>query len=222
MKPHPVHDTPAYYRDLGAGSSSSHRIHVLEGSVNLQSLLPICDVAVLVGGPSTAALEAMIAGAPVAFIRYALFDVRGFRTSLDDEGVVWIDELDRLDSTILDLLNNASIRAEALERGRRFVRWFASSMGPDAVRDTSAILTEKAPMESEANWEDFAWRRAMARAIGEATGSVDLISHVDRMAIVLAEAPKLPADSKARELALDLAAQLDDGGPAGCRPCSIS
>ena len=95
----------------------------------------------MVNYPSTAALEAMLAGVPVVYLRSATYKAPGLRSPLDSDDVICVDRIENLEAVLDDLLTNPQARAEAQRRAEAFR---ASFLSPGSVTGGSNKILELA------------------------------------------------------------------------------
>ena len=131
IKPHPRYDHYHFYRNLCAKLPSN--IELREG-VSLSEVFPDASVAVMVNYPSTAALEAMLTGVPLVYLRSAIYKAPGLRSALDDGGVICVDCVEDLEAVLDELISNPARRAETLEKSQTLIAQFAPYAGEASLR----------------------------------------------------------------------------------------
>ena len=140
IKPHPRYDHYHFYRNLCAKLPSN--IELREG-VSLSEVFPDVSVAVMVNYPSTAALEAMLAGVPVVYLRSALYKTAGLRSALDSDDVICVDRVEDLEAVLDELLTNPAARVESQRRAQTFLADFLSPPPSGSWVDSLLELVER-------------------------------------------------------------------------------
>lgn len=146
IKPHPRYDYYDFYRNLCANLPSN--VELREG-VSLSEVFPDVSVAVMVNYPSTAALEAMLAGVPLVYLRSAMYKAAGLRSALDAGNVICVDHVEDLETVLDELIGNPARRAEALENSQAFVAQFAPYVGETALARMLDVIDQLTSQEKQ-------------------------------------------------------------------------
>jgi hypothetical protein len=131
IKPHPGWDSYELYRQLCAEGSPNLRFAY---DATLEQCLAAADVAVLVNYCTTAALEAMLHGLPVVFLRTAIYPTPGMKDPLKDGGSLSVHSVGDLESVLDRLLRDTDFRRRALADVEPFLASFLGGEdGPPAL-----------------------------------------------------------------------------------------
>lgn len=124
IKPHPSYDHNEYYRGLTA--TCPRNLTLLEAA-GLDDVLAAADVAVLVNYCTTAALDAMLAGIPVVFVRSAIVPLPNREDSLWRRGALGVSRPGDLVITLEALLESAP--KESVADARNFAEELIGQRG---------------------------------------------------------------------------------------------
>lgn len=136
FKPNPRYDYYDFYRSLCARFPSN--LELREG-INLREVFPEVSVAVMVNYPSTAALEAILAGVPLVYLRSAVYRAEALNSPLDSDNVICVDRIDELETILDNLLTKPAARTEARRKAEAFLTSFLT---PGSVKESSDKILE--------------------------------------------------------------------------------
>jgi hypothetical protein len=112
IKPHPAYDFVEFYRHLCC-TGGPHNLVLLEAKSH-ELVFRASDVAVLVNYCSTVALEAMLVGVPLVFLRSAIYQTEMHEDPLEKRGAINVSSVSELEHSVDRLLGDESFRQEAL------------------------------------------------------------------------------------------------------------
>lgn len=123
IKPHPGWDHYEFYRVLCQGGPPNL---VYLHDAGIEGVLAASDIAVLVNCCTTAALEAMLFGVPVVFLRTAIYPIEAAEDPLQDGGAISVNDVVGLETVLDRLVRDDEYRRAALADAELFL---ASCMG---------------------------------------------------------------------------------------------
>ena len=129
IKPHPSYDHYEFYRHL---CRFGPRNLVLLENVILEQALAASDVAVLVNYCTTAALEAMLDGIPVAFLRTGIYP-KCQDDPLGERGAVSVRSVPELEAAIGRLLQDGGFRSSVLAGAEGALTTVLGERGPPVM-----------------------------------------------------------------------------------------
>lgn len=139
LKPHPGYDSFAFYRWICRDAPSNL---VLLWDASLSAVLPAADVAVLVNCCTTGALEAILAGLPVVFLRAAGYATALHRDSMHDHGAVSVTTVAELEEAVARLLTNPEFRRIVRQDAAELLRLILDAPSPPAPERIVSRLEE--------------------------------------------------------------------------------
>jgi hypothetical protein len=148
VKPHPRFDDLAFYRSLPhqVPNWRENRPGIaVAADAFLEQVLPGCDLVVVPGSPTTGALEAMLCGKPVVYIRCS--EEAPFSTSLAP-GCLVVDEIEEIVPMILALCRQPELRAELVQRGQSYLDAFLGARDGQATQRLAQLIAGLAGGES--------------------------------------------------------------------------
>jgi len=141
VKPHPRFDDLAFYRalphQLPHWQETRPGIAVATG-VFMEQVLPTCDLVVVPGSPTTAALEAMLCHKPVVYLRCSEAEAP-FATSLAP-GCLVIDEIEEIGPMILAICRQPELRVELVRRGQSYLDTFLGARDGQATQRLANLI----------------------------------------------------------------------------------
>lgn len=152
IKAHPRYDYYDLYENLCRPWDSN--LFLLKNA-SLINALSRTDLAVLVNGSSTAAVETAAAGVPILYLRYAAYKTKpGYGSPLDQDGCLLVDEIEDLEKAIDQTLFNSTARRAIIEAGHRLLQDYCTFMGEEALERAfeviaSIILSKKSHLSNE-------------------------------------------------------------------------
>jgi hypothetical protein len=136
IKPHPGWDHYEFYRRLCAGGPPNL---VFLYDATLGPCVEAAAVAVLVNAITTAALDAMLLGVPVVYLRGAIYPVEATKDPLQDGAVILAHDVAAFESVLQDLLSEGDFRHRALAAFKPFLAYV---VGEDPRPAAERVLDE--------------------------------------------------------------------------------
>lgn len=139
IKPHPGFDHYEFYRHLNRRAPKNM---VLLESASLDEVLATAEVAVLVNYCTTAALEAILAGIPVVFLRKEILPLNSREDSLKEHGAAPVSSVEELESMLDRLLHNDIARAAVIDDAKWVLRQYLGERDRPILPRIEAFLDQ--------------------------------------------------------------------------------
>jgi hypothetical protein len=137
LKPHPNYDYLPFYKKIFASLPNLE----IQENVALKDVLCSASIAVMIGGPSSAAIEAICAEVPFLYLKNSAFRTLHLTSNIDCDELRSAYSIDELGKNIDLLLKNSTFRDETLSKQKKFLgNFFIVNDSSQSIENLRAIV----------------------------------------------------------------------------------